>query len=51
MTVLYNFRNTHTGAKPYACDLCTFNSGDRSTISKHKKNVHKKTTLDEYKYF
>lgn len=35
------------GEKPFSCNLCNFRSGDRSTISKHKKKVHGKEALQK----
>ncbi|CAO1414875.1 unnamed protein product [Diamesa serratosioi] len=37
---MVSHRNTHTGEKPFCCNFCSFRSGDRSTISKHKKKMH-----------
>lgn len=36
---LFDFRNTHTGAKPFGCkyEYCQFRSGDLSAVSKHQK--------------
>jgi Zinc finger, C2H2 type len=39
-TALANHTNTHTGDKPFHCNLCSFRSGDKSTIFKHKKKIH-----------
>lgn len=38
--VLISHRNTHTGEKPFACNLCDYKTGDQPTLSKHRKKVH-----------
>lgn len=32
---------SHTGEKPYKCDLCTFRCSDRSNLSHHRRRRHK----------
>lgn len=29
-----------SGAKPFECNVCSFRSGDKTTIAKHRKKVH-----------
>lgn len=38
--------NTHTGAKPYSCNMCSYTSGDPSSVTKHKQKIHQ---LKNYK--
>jgi KRAB domain-containing zinc finger protein len=37
---LINHKNTHTGEKPFCCSFCSFRSGDKSSVIKHKKKMH-----------
>ena len=38
--LIYNYRRTHTGDKPFSCKFCSFASGDASSVRKHEKKRH-----------